>query len=103
MPTQTAGELGLDLPPPDDRTSNTWSRILTAAQTRAVLHAAGRHAGVDILSAPKITTLSGRQAQIQAVDIRTVVTGIDPKALTPPGVQSTKGVPAQLYLTSRIP
>ena len=102
MPTETAGELGLDLPPPD-RASNTWTRILTAAQTRAVLHAAERSDGVDILSVPKITTLSGRQAQIQALNIRTVVTGIAPEALQPPGVQSTISSPAQAHLTSQVP
>jgi general secretion pathway protein D len=101
LPTEAVRQLGFDLPPPD-LASNTWTRILTAAQTRAVLHAAGQFAGVDILSAPKITTLSGRQSQIQAVDIRTVVTGIDPKALTPPGVHSTNGVPAQPYFTSQV-
>jgi type II secretory pathway component GspD/PulD (secretin) len=101
LPTEAVRQLGFDLPPPD-LASNTWTRILTAAQTRAVLHAAGQFAGVDILSAPRITTLSGRQSQIQAVDIRTVVTGIDPKALTPPGVQSTNGVPAQPYFTSQV-
>jgi beta-lactamase regulating signal transducer with metallopeptidase domain/type II secretory pathway component GspD/PulD (secretin) len=103
MPTETASELGLDLPPPDNRILNTWTRVLTAAQTRAVLHAAERHAGVDILSVPKITKLSGRQAQIQAVEIKTIVNGIAPEAIERPGVQSTNSNPAQPYLTSQIP
>ena len=32
-----------------------------------------------------------------------IVTGIDPKALAPPGVQSTESDPAQPYLTSQVP
>ena len=102
MPTDTARKLGFDLSPPGE-ISNTWVRVLTAAQARAVLHDAGQFAGVDILSAPKVTTLSGRQSQVQAVEIRSIVTGIKSEALTAPGVVSTDGTQGQPFLTSRIP
>src|SRR5207247_2178137 len=80
MPTDAARKLGLDLPPPD-ATTNTWARVLTAAQARALLRDAGQFAGVDILSAPKVTTLSGHQSQVRAVEVRTILTGIKPEAL----------------------
>jgi len=101
MPTETAGDLGLDLPS-SSRTSKTWTRVLTAAQARAVLHAAKQRAGVDILSAPKITTLSGRQAQIQVSDVDNVVKGLRAEPLTPPGLQSTNRVAAEADLASAV-
>src|SRR5207237_2861940 len=67
------------------------------------LRAARRVAGADILTDPKVTTLSGRQTQIQAVKIKTIVNGVKPEALTSPGAQSTNGVPAQPYVTGQIP
>ena len=59
--------------------------------------------GADIISAPKITTLSGRQTQIQAVEMKDIVNGTKPQALTPPGVRSTNGVPAQPDAPSQMP
>ncbi len=59
--------------------------ILTEAQSKVVLRALEQRAGTDVLSAPKVATLSGRQAQIQVVDLKTYVMGIDPKAVTQPG------------------
>lgn len=53
------------------------SGILTDPQFRLVLRALEQRDGVDVLTAPEVTTVSGRQAQIQAVDIRTIVTGTD--------------------------
>jgi general secretion pathway protein D len=49
--------------------------ILTDPQFRVVIKALEQHAGTDLLTAPEVTTLSGRQAQIQVVDIITIVTG----------------------------
>ncbi len=56
--------------------------ILTDPQYRVVLKALEQRSGTDVLSAPSVTTLSGRQAQIQVVDMKTVVTGTDPVAGT---------------------
>jgi general secretion pathway protein D len=53
--------------------------ILSDPQYRVVLRAFEQRSGVDLLSAPSITTLSGRQAQIQSVEARTVVTGLNPQ------------------------
>jgi general secretion pathway protein D len=52
----------------------TVTGILTDPQFRVVLRAMENRNGIDLLSCPKITTLSGRQAQIKAVDIKYIVT-----------------------------
>src|SRR6266436_6306284 len=44
-------------------------------QIRFVLHALEQRDGADLLSAPEVTTLSGRQTQIQVVDVRSIVVG----------------------------
>ncbi|MCX8156243.1 MAG: hypothetical protein N3J91_07340 [Verrucomicrobiae bacterium] len=54
----------------------TFTGILTDPQFRVVLRAIENRSGVDLLACPKITTLSGRQAQIKAVDIKYVVTDL---------------------------
>src|SRR5688572_18304270 len=53
----------------------TFTGILTDPQFRVVLHALEQRDGADLLSAPKVTTLSGRQTQIQVVDVRSIVVG----------------------------
>ena len=53
----------------------TFTGILTDPQFRVVLRALEQRDGADLLSAPKVTTLSGRQTQIQAVEPRAIVVG----------------------------
>ena len=55
----------------------TITGILTDPQFRFVLRALEQRGGADVLSSPKVTTLSGRQAQISVLDLRTIVTGVD--------------------------
>lgn len=55
----------------------TMTGILTDPQFRLVIRALEQRQGVDLLSAPKITTLSSRQAQIKIVDVRYIVTDLD--------------------------
>jgi beta-lactamase regulating signal transducer with metallopeptidase domain len=75
--------------------------VLTEAQYRALLRALEQRESVDVLSAPRVTTLSGRQAQIQMVDTRSVLTGINPLALVQPGAPPAAG--AVPFLTSTVP
>jgi Flp pilus assembly secretin CpaC/tetratricopeptide (TPR) repeat protein len=49
--------------------------ILTDPQFRVVIRALEQRSGVDVLSAPRITTLSGRQAKIEMTEIRFIVMG----------------------------
>lgn len=56
-------------------TVGTITGILTNPQFQVAINALEQRDGVDELTAPEITTESGRQAQIQAVDLITIVTG----------------------------
>ncbi|KAF0177216.1 MAG: Type II and III secretion system protein [Limisphaerales bacterium] len=56
----------------------TITGILTDPQFRVVIRALEQRDGTDVLSAPKVITVSGRQAQIQVTDIQTIITGITP-------------------------
>jgi len=51
--------------------------ILTDPQFRVVIRALEQRRGVNLITAPKVTTLSARQAQIKTVEVRTIVTGLD--------------------------
>jgi general secretion pathway protein D len=55
----------------------TISGILTDPQFRVVIRALEQRQGVDLLSSPKVTTVSSRQAQIKIVDVRYIVTELD--------------------------
>lgn len=55
----------------------TISGILTDPQFRVVIRALEQRSGADVLSAPRITTLSGRQAQISVLDLRTIVVDVE--------------------------
>ena len=54
----------------------TITGILTNPQFRLVINALEQRSGTDVLTAPRLITISGRQAQIQVTDNRTIVTGI---------------------------
>lgn len=69
----------------------TLTGILTDPQFRVVLRMLEQRDGVELLSAPDVTTLSGRQAQLQVVDIRTIVTGTDANQTGSGGTGSTLG------------
>lgn len=53
-------------------TPATLSGILTDPQFRTVLQALERKSGTSVLAAPRVLTLSGRQAQIQTIEMRSV-------------------------------
>src|SRR4029077_3424603 len=55
----------------------TITGILTDPQFRVVIHALEQRGGADLLAAPRVTTMSGRQAQVQLTDLKSVVTGLD--------------------------
>jgi general secretion pathway protein D len=54
----------------------TLSGILTDPQFRVVIRALEQRSGVDLLTAPKVTTLSSRQTQIKVVDVKYIVTDL---------------------------
>ncbi|KAB2665580.1 MAG: type II and III secretion system protein [Verrucomicrobia bacterium] len=69
----TAGVRNVDSNQSAIPTIGTFSGILTDPQFRVAIRALEQRDGVDLLSAPKVTTLSGRQAQVSVVDARRIV------------------------------
>jgi general secretion pathway protein D len=55
----------------------TLTGILTDPQFRVVIRALEQRRGVNLMSAPKVTTQSGRQAQVKSVRVRYIVTDLD--------------------------
>ena len=67
--------------------------ILTDPQFKMVLHALEQRDGSDLLNEGQVTTLSGRQAQIQTIDLQTIVTGTSTQQTSSSGAanQTTGG------------
>jgi type II secretory pathway component GspD/PulD (secretin) len=92
---------GLALPGPTNAPGSnpsTFTAILTPAQASVILKSLNSASGVELLGEASITTLSGRQTQIQAVDLQTVATDMNPQAMSPPGVSTNA-----LYLLTQVP
>jgi beta-lactamase regulating signal transducer with metallopeptidase domain/Flp pilus assembly secretin CpaC len=60
-----------------DSPSGVATGILSGQQRNLLMAALEKHGGVDILTAPRVTTLSGRQAQISVSQVRNLVTGVE--------------------------
>jgi type II secretory pathway component GspD/PulD (secretin)/beta-lactamase regulating signal transducer with metallopeptidase domain len=75
----------------------TVTGILTDPNFRMTLHALESRPRTTILAEPEAVTISGRQVQMRATDIMTVLTNINPLALKPPGVSSN-----ELFLTQKV-
>ncbi len=56
--------------------AESFAGVLTAEQSRAATKVLEQHDGIDILSAPGITTEAGREAQVSVTSPTTVVTGV---------------------------
>lgn len=56
-------------------TIGTFTGILTDPQFRVVINALEQRDGTDLLNEASVTTLSGRQTEIQVLDIQSIVTG----------------------------
>lgn len=67
----------------------TLSGILTDPQFRVVINALEQRDGVDLLNEGQVTTLSGRQAQIQVSDLQDIVTSSGVTASTGGAVSGT--------------
>jgi beta-lactamase regulating signal transducer with metallopeptidase domain len=93
--------LGLTNVVSDDR--RTVSTMVTSAQCAVLLKALDSADGADDLSAASVTTLSGRQAQIQIVDLNTAVTNQSPQALTATGISPPPGGTTNLHRPTTIP
>ena len=82
-PSPTDGLLTSGLRPTGAPAIGTLTGILTDPQFRVVIKALEQKGGINVLNAPEVVTVSARQTQIKAVDVRTVVIDI--------GVSQTSG------------
>jgi beta-lactamase regulating signal transducer with metallopeptidase domain len=71
--------------------------MLTEEQFPAAWAALKKLNGATMLTQAEVTTLMGRQAQVQITDKKPIIEGFQPAALTPPGVASDNT--NDLYLT----
>lgn len=69
---QTVGNQGASVP-----TLGTITGLLTDPQFRVAIRALEQRGALELMAAPRVTTLSGRQAQVQINDLRTIVTGVN--------------------------
>lgn len=69
----------------------TLTGILTDPQFRVVIRALEQRQGVNLMSAPKVTTMSARQAQVKAVRVRYVITDLDLNQTSGGGGVATTG------------
>lgn len=74
--------------------------IFTPAQYKVVIRALEQREGVEVLSMPEVTTLSGRQAQLQVTDSLAIVTGDDAAIFS--ATNSTNILPRSQFLTGPI-
>ena len=74
----------------------TGSAVLTEAQTTSFLELLRNQSGVDFISAPRVSTFSGRQAEVAVLDEKTIVTGVNMLA-----TQSNNTINETLDLTVR--
>jgi len=95
--------LGLTNVPANSTDSLGFTGILTDQQFRPLLRAIRQRNGVELLTEQEVTTLSGRQAQIQTVELKTVVNGVDLPVLPLPSNASTNHATNPVYHTQVLP
>jgi general secretion pathway protein D len=61
----------------------TITGILTDPNFRVVIHALEERTGTEMLAEPEVTTLSGRQTQMRATQIQTIITSFSFQGNTP--------------------
>ncbi len=83
--------------------SNSALAVLSDRQLRDILKVLESQAGTDLMAAPRLTTLSGRQAQIQVVELRPIVTGVNPDVVVAPGQLIPADGPTNIYTTETFP
>src|SRR5262249_4507675 len=77
--------------------------VLSPAQSAVLVKAFQSNPRGEMFPEASVTTLSGRETEVQVVDVKTVVANLDPQALTPPGISSKPNGTNGLYQTTTIP
>lgn len=78
------------------------TNVLSDAQFRTIMRVLPRYGGVDVLTTPSVTTLSGRAAEIQVTEVRNIVAAVNPQAVVRPG-GADPGTNVSPYLTATVP
>lgn len=86
-------------PLPAVRLHSPFTGLLTPEQTATVLKSINRNPDVKLISESSLITLSGRQCQMQVLDVTSVVTNINQRALQPPGISSQAEAAGELYMS----
>jgi type II secretory pathway component GspD/PulD (secretin) len=77
--------------------SGTFSHVLTTPQARVLFLALQQQVGSKMLTAPKVATLSGRQAQIKTVVVRSILYGFEAVTNKPPQARVTTRPLSKLF------
>ena len=72
----------------------TITGILTNPNLQVVLHALEQRHGTETLAEPEVTTISGRQTQMRATQIITIITSFNFQQNVGGGVTGTGGTTA---------
>jgi hypothetical protein len=82
--------------------ASSMTAVLTPPQLSVFLKAMKSNSGIKYLNDCSVTTLSGRQVEVQVVDLTTIVTNVNPRALKAPGVSSRTEGGDGVYLEGQI-
>jgi beta-lactamase regulating signal transducer with metallopeptidase domain len=85
---------------PDGR---NFSKVLNGAQTKILLEALESNPEVELVNEASVVTASRRQTQIQMVDLKSVVIGVEPEAMRLPGVITKASDRSHPYLVNQVP
>jgi len=78
----------------------TVSGLLSPDQKTAFVKTLMSSADIELLNEAAITTLAGRQTQIQITGCEGVITNLNPKALKPPGISAREEEQGGLYIAA---
>ena len=76
--------------------------VLTSPQWSVLRQSLESSPEVKFLNEASVTTLNGRQFEVQEVDLKTIATNINPRALKPPGVSTRTEGGGGVYLEGQV-
>jgi tetratricopeptide (TPR) repeat protein len=90
VPEEIAGPLWRQLNPTNPPTDKASALMvgLTAPQWSVLRKSLESSSGVEFVNEASVTTLRGRQFEVQLVELKNIATNLNPHALQPPGISS---------------
>ena len=80
----------------------TVTKVLTKPQFDMAIKALQQRQGAQLLAEMEVTSNNGRQVQCKSTDYTNILTVINPRALSPPGISSTNVNADAAYMTERL-